>query len=901
MGNIKQDVKESVKVFTLTFVSYVVKESTKKLIKSLTQIQRKMLESKVKNMSDDQLEQYFDKDPYFKSELENTVKSVNHIHPTHRSGSWLENLQMDCESSCIQNLIKALIQPVTRVAFAVIACIALMSMIAVLAVIAHPDNVLEPLVPNSSEEEIGPVTREQTPASDPVANFSTNVTRGYTPLSVQFIDLSENATSREWNFGDGNSSTEKDPVHTYSVAGNYTVSLSATNENGNNSTSVMITVQGPPVPPLVPVLPFARFISSTTRGYAPLSIKFTDQSENATGWKWDFGDGINSTDQNPTHRYSSAGKYTVNLTVANANGIDSTFATITVLKKPVIISGELVLPFANFIGNVTRGYVPLSVQFTDQSENATEWKWNFGDGNTSTEKNTTHTYSAAGKYSVNLTVTNENGADSMSAIIAVLEPPVLPAANFSSNVTSGNAPLTVSFTDRSTGNPTVWKWDFGDGNTSTGKSPVHTFYKEGTYTVNLTVSNSNSTDSKNGPINVTPAVSPISIILPVANFSSNVTQGYPSLSVQFTDQSENATSRSWNFGDGTSSTEQSPVHTYSAAGNYTVRLTVNNEDGTDSKTATITVLQHPGYVYVTNSDDNTVSVIDIATKRITDTISVGINPEGIAAVSDEVVYVANSGDESDNSSSISIIDTASKIVIETLNIGGNGGLAGVAVNPTGTTVYVTNAWEDTVSVIDTATREVTDIIDVDYYPERIAVTPDGTKAYVANSGYGTISVIDTGTDNVIDTVYVGTSEMSYLGGVAVAPDGKKVYVAVYGDGVISIIDTDTNTVTDNTVYLGEESDPWGIAVTPDGTKVYVANSGYGTISVIDANTDNVIDSVLLGEESYPSAVAVTLDGKEVYVVNSGRGTISVIDTTTNNVSATVDVGGNPVEVAIIKG
>jgi len=109
----------------------------------------------------------------------------------------------------------------------------------------------------------------------------------------------------ELDFGDGDASTSQNPVHTYSVVGNYTVTLSASNENGTNSTFSTITVQQP-------ALPIANFVSNITSGYAPLTVQFTDRSENATGWSWDFGDGNTSTAQNPVHTYSVVGNYTVN-------------------------------------------------------------------------------------------------------------------------------------------------------------------------------------------------------------------------------------------------------------------------------------------------------------------------------------------------------------------------------------------------------------------------------------------------------------------------------------------------------------------------------------------------------------------------------------------------------------
>jgi FOG: PKD repeat len=115
-------------------------------------------------------------------------------------------------------------------------------------------------------------------------------------------------------------------VHTYSAPGSYTVTLAASNENGTNSTfSTMIVLQT--------VLPVANFSSNITSSYAPLSVQFTDLSDNATGWNWDFGDGVNSTQQNPMHTYSIAGNYTVNLIATNAAGKSKKIHLVSVDKK----------------------------------------------------------------------------------------------------------------------------------------------------------------------------------------------------------------------------------------------------------------------------------------------------------------------------------------------------------------------------------------------------------------------------------------------------------------------------------------------------------------------------------------------------------------------------------------
>jgi len=239
--------------------------------------------------------------------------------------------------------------------------------------------------------------------------------------------------------------------------------------------------------------PTADFTSNVTSGKAPLNVLFTDKSSGTpTKWNWTFGDGTTSTKQNPIHKYSKTGKYTVSLTVKNAAGSNTTTKKdyIKVLTKPV----------ANFSASPTSGKAPLTVSFTDTSAGIpTGWKWNFGDGTTSTNKNPIHKYSKAGMYTVSLTVKNALGSNTATKT-DYIKVVIKPVANFTSNVTSGKAPLNVAFTDTSTGIPTKWKWTFGDGMNSTKQNPVHKYSKTGNYTVALTISNvagSNSTTKTN--------------------------------------------------------------------------------------------------------------------------------------------------------------------------------------------------------------------------------------------------------------------------------------------------------------------------------------------------------------------------------------------------------------------
>lgn len=166
------------------------------------------------------------------------------------------------------------------------------------------------------------------------ANFSADPSTGYAPLNVVFTDLSSNASSWDWNFGDGSAnSTEKNPIHAYTANGIYTVTLTVGNMNGTDTEvkSDLIIVS------TAPVLPIADFDVKITSGYAPLTVAFSDLSSNVSSWNWNFGDGsANSTVQNPTHTYNAAGTYAVTLTSGNENGTDTEYKIdlITVLEAP---------------------------------------------------------------------------------------------------------------------------------------------------------------------------------------------------------------------------------------------------------------------------------------------------------------------------------------------------------------------------------------------------------------------------------------------------------------------------------------------------------------------------------------------------------------------------------------
>ena len=415
---------------------------------------------------------------------------------------------------------------------------------------------------------------ESTPA--PVAGFSALPTTGPATLAVAFTDSSTGRiTDWSWDFGDGGTSTDQNPSHNYATNGTYTVALTVTGPGGDNTATQVGYIN---------VTPLAQFSGTPTSGDAPLTVTFTNAStgtDGSTTYAWDFGDGGTSALQNPTHVYTDplGGNYTVTLTATGPGGSN------TNTKPAYINTAAAPAPVAGFSGTPPlTGEAPLTVTFTDSSTGViSDWSWDFGDGGTSTAQNPTHNYTTSGTYTVALTVTGPGGSDTATQVGYVN---VTPLAQFSGTPTSGDVPLTVTFTDLSTGGATSWSWDFGDGGTSALQNPTHDYTDVlgGNYTVSLTATGPGGSNTNTKPAYINTAAVPA----PVAGFSGTPLTGEAPLTVTFTDESTGVISGwSWDFGDGGTSPDQNPApYTYTAVGTYTVALTVTGPGG--DNTASIT-------------------------------------------------------------------------------------------------------------------------------------------------------------------------------------------------------------------------------------------------------------------------------------------------------------------------
>ena len=434
---------------------------------------------------------------------------------------------------------------------------------------------------------------------DVAAFGSASPSSGNAPLDVQFTDSSTGSvTAWLWEFGDGQSSNEQHPVHTYTQQGSYFITLRVTGPGMMSDTRNFVNpiVVGPNLDVT------ADFSADTLQGALPLTVNFSDSSTGIVDdYLWDFGDGTTSTLQNPSHIYNLAGFYDVSLSISNSGESDS-------LTRADYIEVLPPAPTAAFSADVTAGLSPLDVSFTDQSlDLPTSWLWDFGNGASSTLQHPMHTFST-GSYTITLTATNSTGSDSLVQTDLIVVQPPAPVADFSASVMQGGLPLVVQFTDLSTLAPTAWSWDFGDGGSSTLQSPQYTYTQAGSFQVSLLASNSSGSDSHSLPGPIIVVANP-----PVASFSADSTGGMLPLLVQFTDTStEDPYSWTWDFGDGSGSSEQNPSYTYTTPGDFIVSLTVGNPLGNDSAVAASPISVLPPSPIADFSVDVTTGIVPLS-------------------------------------------------------------------------------------------------------------------------------------------------------------------------------------------------------------------------------------------------------------------------------------------------
>ncbi len=399
--------------------------------------------------------------------------------------------------------------------------------------------------------------------AQPKANFTPSVIAGCSPLVVQFTDSSTGLPQNwEWDFGNGNKSTNKNPGAIYSTPGIYTVRLTVTNANGTDSIAKvgLITVYDKPL---------VNFDVDTTNGCIPLAVHFTDKSTDKLGaitkWTWDFGDGQSDSVQNPLHKYIAVGSFSVTLKVTDPGGCSN------FLQKQAVVNTDGVFNPSFDYSYTNSCTAPTLVTFNNNTAavNTVNYQWYFGDGGASSSASPLYTYKAKGIYSVQLIAITKGGCrDTVTKSISI---GTVTSDFILSSSSCEKSP--AFFTDNSLPKPISATWSFGDGFSASGENVLHIFGAAGSYPVKLVTNFGACKDSVTKYFKVTGK--------PTASFTSTGNRNSCALpgNVQFQNTSVDGIIISWNFGDFQTSNQHNPLHVYKYPGSYTVMEIAQNTAG----------------------------------------------------------------------------------------------------------------------------------------------------------------------------------------------------------------------------------------------------------------------------------------------------------------------------------
>jgi PKD repeat protein len=400
--------------------------------------------------------------------------------------------------------------------------------------------------------------------------------------------------SYHWDFDDGSISTKPNPTHSYLEKGDYDVKLLVTDNFGLETEEAIKCIISENKPPL-------SNANGPYSSYAEEQIQFsssgsTDPDDTDLSFHWEFGDGSSSKLSDPTHTYLETGTYIVNLTVSDPSGLYDSDITETIVMPPLPKP-----PIAKVNGPYT-GYTKQPVYFSstgsyDPDGEITEYLWDFGDGQLSTDQSPSHIYLAENTYNVTLTVVDNDGivvSDSTTCRIdsASFPTPINTIIPNKEPIAKGNGPY-IGFTNCEIlfssnnsydvdGEIVEYLWGFGDGGTSAEANPSHIYEEPGNYDVFLIVIDN---EGKEGKYYTTCTVS-LSNISPVAKINVKSTAKVGEVlkfnSTDSYDLDGEITEYYWDFGDGGFSVEPNPSYSYLNSDQYIVILTINDSNGAEN-------------------------------------------------------------------------------------------------------------------------------------------------------------------------------------------------------------------------------------------------------------------------------------------------------------------------------
>jgi len=471
------------------------------------------------------------------------------------------------------------------------------------SVVAGPDG--KPVPPSEARPDSSGPPRAQFSYSPPGI-----------PTTGTVLDFTDGSTGRidrwRWTFSgpDGSTTTvdNRNVTRTLGLVGTWTVLLTVSNDSGASDTTAPVVLQVRDANELLP--PQANFSWDPPTPIVGQSVQFRDRTtvgrnSPVTSWYWEFGDGTTSTAQSPPAKsYSAPGNFVVRLTVRNAQGANSVEAPLRVAEPPAPLRADFSWTVDGVLnGTIAAGQVVVLTDLT--SGGPTSWSWDLGDGSTGSTPTLSHVFRNPGEVTVRLTVSNNVGSQSIARTLRIDAPSRPPQAKISFPAPGATLEQNrqVVFASASTGNPTTQAWDFGDGSvTVQGSSVLHTFTAPGTYVVTLTVSN--GVGSTSDALSVT--VVPEAPLVPGFTMFVGSTPGTTTavgVNVAFVNTSIGVGTFSWNFGDGSTSTDRNPLYAFTRTGAFPVTLTMT--DGVRTATASVTVTVTPAPVPVVAAFDYT--------------------------------------------------------------------------------------------------------------------------------------------------------------------------------------------------------------------------------------------------------------------------------------------------------
>jgi gliding motility-associated-like protein len=409
----------------------------------------------------------------------------------------------------------------------------------------------------------------------PQASFTSNLTLACAPANVQFTDNSTpgqgSITSWAWSFGDGTSSNQQSPAHSYSQPGYYNVSLTVQNSGGCSNTASVVrylrVVDG--------IQPNFVFNQTSTACSAPFAGTLLNQTAGpgTLSYNWTIGNGAapaNSTATNPGVTFPTVGTYDITLQVSSSLGCSQSILQPLALNNGnAIINGPTTV-CVNSPATFTNGSAPTPPSVT----------WTFGDGTGSNASSPSKTWSTIGTYALKLVNNYKSCSNSTTENISVIGP-TTPA--FAATPTSAcTDPLTVSFTDQTSPTPSKWLWNFGDGQTSTQQNPTHTYTAAGTFNVTLTITNAGScsaSTTKNAFVTIqAPTVTIDGTLAACVNNTGAQWTINPAANANAVD---GVASYAWTATGSNqgSSTTATPSFTYNSSGTFPITLTITTTGG----------------------------------------------------------------------------------------------------------------------------------------------------------------------------------------------------------------------------------------------------------------------------------------------------------------------------------